>query len=49
MLGNQSRPRVWKRLRLGVSLVVEDDDAGGRQLHDHLVFGAPLHDRKGIG
>ena len=38
-LGNQSRPRVWKRLKLVVSLVMEDDDAGGRQLHDHLDFG----------
>ena len=38
-LGDQSRPRVWKRLRLGVSLVTEDDDAGGRQLHDHLYSG----------
>ena len=31
------------------SLAVEDDDAGGRQLHDHLVFGSPSHDRTGIG
>ena len=38
-LGDHSRPRVWKRLRLGVSFVGEDDDAGGRQLHDHLDFG----------
>ena len=37
--GDHSRPRVWKRLKLGVSLVGEDDDAGRRQLHDHLVFG----------
>ena len=26
--GDLSRPRVWKRLNLGVSLVGEDDDAG---------------------
>ena len=38
-LGDHSRPRVWMRLKLGVSLVEEDDDAGGRQLHDHLDFG----------
>ena len=37
-LGDHSRSHVWKRLRLGVQLVVEDDDAGGRQLHDHLGF-----------
>ena len=36
--GDNSRPRVWKRLRLGVSLVGEDDDAGRRQLLDHLDF-----------
>ena len=36
--GDHSRPRVWKRLKLGVSLVEEDDDAGRRQLHDHLHF-----------
>ena len=47
--GDQSRPRVWKRLSLGVSFVWEDDDAGGRQLHDHLDFGGPVHDRTGIG
>ena len=42
ILGNQSRPRVWKRLRLGVSSVrEEDDDAGGMQLQDHLAYGAP--------
>ena len=45
--GDQSRPRVWNRLRLGVSFVGEDDDAGGRQLHDHLDFGGPVHDRHG--
>ena len=38
-VGHQSRPRVWKRVRLGVSLVVEDDDDGGRQLHDILFLG----------
>ena len=32
-----------------VSLVKEDDDAGRRQLHDHLDFGCPVHDRTGIG
>ena len=47
--GNQSRPRVWKRLKLGVSLVLEDDHAGGRQLHDHLDFLGPVHDRTAIG
>ena len=47
--GDHSRPRVWKRLKLGVSLVEEDDDAGRRQLHDHLHFGGPVHDRTGIG
>ena len=46
--GDHSRPRVWKRLKLGVSLVEEDDDAGRRQLHDHLDFGGPVHDRTGI-
>ena len=35
-LGDHSRPRVWKKLKLGVSFVGEDDDAGRRQLHDHL-------------
>ena len=48
-LGDHSRPRVWKRLKLGVSLVGEDDDAGRRQLHDHLDFGYLVHDRTGIG
>ena len=43
--GDHSRPRVWKRLKLGVSLVEEDGDAGGRQLRDHLDFGGPVHDR----
>ena len=43
--GDDSRPRVWKRLKLGVSLVGEDDDAGRRLLHDHLDFGSPVHDR----
>ena len=47
--GDHSRPRVWQRLKLGVSLVGEDDDAGRRQLHDHLDFGGPVHDRTGIG
>ena len=32
---DQPRLRVWKRLRIGSSLKVEDDDAGGRHLHDH--------------
>ena len=41
--------RVWKRLRLGGSCVGEDDDAGRRQLHDHLDFRGPVHDRTGIG
>ena len=27
----------------------EDDDAGRRQLHDHLDSGGPVHDRTGIG
>ena len=48
-MGDQSRPRVWRRLRLGISSAVEDYDAGGRQLHDQLVLGDPVHDRKGIG
>ena len=48
-LGDQSRPRVCKRLMLGVSLVTEDDDAGGRQLHDHLYSWGPVHDRTGVG
>ena len=47
-LGNQSRPRVWKRLSLAVSLVTEDYDAGGRQLHDHLDSGG-VHERTGVG
>ena len=47
--GDHSRPRVWKRLKLGVSSVEEDGDAGRRQLHDHLDFGGPVHDRTGIG
>ena len=46
---DHSRPRVWKRLKLGVSLVGEHDDAGWRQLHDHLHFGSPVHDSTGIG
>ena len=46
--GDHSRPRVWKRLNLGVSFG-EDDDAGRRQLHDHLGSGGPVHDRTGIG
>ena len=46
--GDQSRPRVWKRLKLGVSFG-EDVDAGRRQLHDHLDSGGPVHDRTGIG
>ena len=37
--------RVFGRDCMGI----EDDDAGGRQLHDHLDFGGPAHDRKGIG
>ena len=45
---DHSRPRVWKRLKLGVSSG-EGDDAGRRQLHDHLDFGGPVHDRTGIG
>ena len=48
LFGDHSRPRVWKRLRLGVSLVGEDDGAGRRQLHDHLDFGGLVHDRTGI-
>ena len=48
-LGDHSRSRAWKRLRLGISLVGEDDDAGRRHLHDHLDFGCPVHDRTGIG
>ena len=36
--GDQSRPRVWKRLKLRVSFVGEDDDVGRRQLLDHLDF-----------
>ena len=48
-LGDHSRPRVWKRLKLGVSFVGEDQDAGRRQLHGHLDFGSPVHDRTGIG
>ena len=36
-------------MRLGVSLVGEDDDAGRRQLHDHLDSGGPVQDRTGIG
>ena len=48
--GDNSRPRVWERLRLGLSLVGEDYlHAGRRQLHDHLDFGCPVHDRTGIG
>ena len=31
------RVRLWRK----PSLVEEDDDAGGRQLHDHLDFGGP--------
>ena len=46
--GDHSRPRVWKRLKLRVSFG-EDDDAGRRQLHDHLDYGGPVHDRTGIG
>ena len=37
--GDHSRPRVWKRLKLVVSFVGEDDDAGRWQLHDHLDLG----------
>ena len=48
-LGCHSRPRVWKRLKFGVSLFEEDGDAGRRQLHDHLDFRGPVHDRTGIG
>ena len=48
-LGDHSHPRVWKRLKLGVSFVGEDDDAGRRQLHDHLVFGGLVQDRTDIG
>ena len=46
--GDHSRPRVSKRLELGVSFG-EDDDAGRGQLHDHLDSGGPVHDRIGIG
>ena len=35
-------------MKLGVSLVGEDDDAGRKQLHDHPDFGGPVHDRTGI-
>ena len=49
VFGDHSRPRVWKRLRFGVSFVGEDYDAGGRQLHDHLDFGGLVHDRTGLG
>ena len=48
LFGDHPRPRVWKRLKLGVSFG-EDDDAGRRQLHDHLDSGGPVHDRTGIG
>ena len=41
-LGDHSRPRVWKRFKLGVSFV-------RRQLHDHLDSGGPVQDRTGIG
>ena len=34
---------------VSVSSLGSDDDAGGRQLHDHLAFGAPVQDRVGIG
>ena len=37
----QPRLRVWKRLRLGVPSLGSDDDAGGRELHDHLFFWGP--------
>ena len=47
-IGDHSRPRVWKRLKLGVSFG-EDDDAGRKQLHGHLDSGGPVHDRTGIG
>ena len=47
--GDHSRPRVWKRLKLGVSFDGEENDAGRRQLHDHLDLGSLVHDRTGIG
>ena len=31
------------------ALVEEDGDGGRRQLHDHLDFCCPVHDRTGIG
>ena len=46
---DQPRPRVWKRLRTGRSLLREDDDAGGRYLHGHLPFGVRVQDRVGVG
>ena len=35
-------------MKLGVSFG-EGDDAGRRQLHDHLDSGSLVHDRTGIG
>ena len=46
VLGDQPRPRIWKRLRVSVSSLGLDDDAGGRQLHDHLQGGALVQDRE---
>ena len=37
VLGDQPRPSVWKKLRIGVSPLGSVDDAGRRQLHNHLV------------
>ena len=48
-LGDQPRPRVWKRLRVGVSSPGADDVAGRRQLHDQLRDGSLVHDKVGVG
>ena len=36
-------------MKLRVSLVEEDGDAGRRQLHDHLDFGSLVQDKTGSG
>ena len=47
--GDHSRPRVLEEIEAWGFICGEDDDAGRRQLHDHLDSGGPVHDRTGIG
>ena len=49
VLRDRARPRVWKRLRIGASPLESGDDAGRRQLHGHLLVGAPVRPGQGWG